>query len=325
MADNTRFNRNNNSLEISPVYYLGKMFSALLRWLFLIAIAYVILYPLFYMLSMSFRATQDFYDVTVVWVPKTFTVEHFKFIFEKLNLIKPLLLTGVITILCTLAEMIICSTIGYGFARFKFKLSNILFVLVVFTIMVPPQMLNMSNYLLMKNFDIFGFIEAITGHTSSINLLDSIWAFLLPAITGQGIRSGLMIMIFRQFYASLPVELEEAALIDGCGFTKTYLRIMAPNLSNTFCLCAIFSIVWYWTDYFYSLTYLPTNKNMALQIENIHEVVRTALAYVGDTSMYNMIPKQQAACLLFILPLVIFFLIIQKSFSRSIENSGLVG
>lgn len=324
MAD-IKFRKNSNSLEISPTYYLGRMFSTLLRWLFLIAIAYVILYPLIYMISMSIRATSDFYDVTVVWVPKTFTLDHFKFIIEDMNLHKPLLRTLVITLVCTFIEMIVTSTVGYGFARFRFPFSNALFVLVVFTIMVPPQMLNMGNYLMMKNLDFFGLIEAMTGSPSPINLLDTIWSFVLPALTGQGIRAGLMILIFRQFYAALPTELEEAALIDGCGFYRTYVRIMAPNLSNTFCLCAIFSIVWYWTDYFYSLTYLPTEKTMALQIDNINQLVTNAVPNNGDRSMYNLAPKQQAACLIFILPLVIFFLIIQKYFSRSIENSGLVG
>ncbi len=321
---NVRQNKS-RSPEISPGYYLGRMFSTVLRWAFLIAIAYVILYPLFYMFSMSVRATVDFYDVTVVWVPKTFTFDHFAFIIEKMKLLTPLLRTVFITVVCTIIQIIITSTVGYGFARFKFRGSNILFVLVVFTIMVPPQLLNMGNYLLMKNFDFFGIIEAITGTPSSINFLDSMWAFVLPAVTGQGIRAGLMILIFRQFYASLPNELEEAALIDGCGFWRTYVRIMAPNLSNTFCLCAIFSVVWYWTDFFYSLTYLPTKKNMALQIDNINQLVTNMIPNTGDRSMYNLAPKQQAACLLFILPLVIFFLIIQKSFSRSIENSGLVG
>ena len=242
-----------------------------------------------------------------------------------MKLLTPLLRTVVITLVCTAIEMIITSTVGYGFARFKFRGSNMFLALVIFTIMVPPQMLNMSNYLLMKNFDIFGLIEAITGSPSTVNFLDTIWAFVLPAVTGQGIRAGLMILIFRQFYASLPNELEEAALIDGCGFWRTYTSVMAPNLSNTFCLCAIFSVVWYWTDYFYSLTYLPSKKNMALQIDNIHQLVTNQIPNNADKSMYNLVPKQQAACLLFILPLVIFFLIIQKSFSRSIENSGLVG
>lgn len=325
MANNIKRSNQAGVVEISPTYYLGKMFSTLLRWLFLIALSYVILYPLFYMISLSIRSTNDFYDVTVVWIPKTFTLEHFKFILEKIRLGTSLLRTVMISVLCTLSEIIVTSTVGYGFARFKFKFSNLIFVLVVFTIMVPPQMINMSNYILMKNFDIFGLYGLITGKESPLNLLDSIWAFLFPAITGMGIRSGLMIIIFRQFYSAIPNELEEAALIDGCGFTKTYVKIMAPNLSNTFFLCGIFSMVWYWTDYYYSLTYLPTWKNMSLQIDNIRTLITYAIGNQGDLSEYNLVPKQQAACLLFILPLVVFFLIIQKSFSQSIENSGLVG
>ena len=317
--------KNNGHIEISPTYYLGKVCSTILRWLFLISIAYVIIYPLIYMLSMSIRATSDFYDITVVWIPKNFTLTHFDFAINGLNLLKPLFRTLLITVTCTLLEVLVTSTVGYGFARFKFKGSNIMFGLVIFTIVVPPQMLNLANYLLMQDFDIFGIIGAIKGTSSSINLLDTLWAFALPAVTGMGIRAGLMILIFRQFYASIPVELEEAALIDGCGFVKTYVYIMMPNLSNTFLLCTIFSVVWYWMDYFYSLIYLPTWKTMALQIQRIRDLVLTRIGVDGDKTLYNVVPKSQAACLLFILPLVIFFLIIQKKFSQSIENSGLVG
>lgn len=325
MRNSNNSSHQDNHIGISPTYYLGRACSTVLRWLFLLSIAYVIIYPLIYMFSNALRATSDFYDITVVWVPKTFTLEHFGFIFGQLNIAGPMFRTVFITTVCTVLEILITSTVGYGFARFRFKGSNILFVLVIFTIVVPPQMLNMSNYLLVKNFDFFGLVEAITGAPSPINLLDSFWAFILPAITGMGIRAGLLILIFRQFYAQIPMELEEAALIDGCGFVKTYIRIMMPNLSNTFCLCAIFSVVWYWTDYFYSLIYLPTQQTMALQIQRIYELVKTRLGLMGDDSVYNIIPKNLAACLIFILPLVIFFLLMQKRFSQSIENTGLVG
>lgn len=318
-------NYRENHVDISPTYYLGKSFSTLLRWLFLISISFVILYPLIYMFSMSLRTTADFYDITVVWVPKNFTLSHFQYVLTQLGIGKPMLRTVLITCICVVAEIFISSAVGYGFARFKFRGSNILFGIVIFTIIVPPQILNLANYLLVKNFDIFGIVEAITGAPSKINLLDSIWAFLLPAISGMGIRSGLLILIFRQFYSAIPVELEEASLIDGCGFLKTYFRIMVPNLSNTFLLCSVFSTVWYWTDYYYALIYLPTWKTMALQIQRIIELLTNRLGLTGDRTVYNIIPKSLAACLIFILPLVILFLIVQKWFSQSIENTGLVG
>lgn len=317
--------KSRDSVEISPTYYFGKVCSTILRWLFLISISYVIIYPLIYMFSMSLRATSDFYDITVVWIPKNFTLDHFEFVIKKLKILQPLVRTILITGICTVLEVFITSTVGYGFARFSFKGRGILFALVIFTIVVPPQMLNLANYLLMQDFDVFGIIGAISGSSNGINLLDSIWAFALPAVTGMGIRAGLLILIFRQFYAAIPVELEEASLIDGCGFVRTYLHIMMPNLTNTFLLCTVFSAVWYWMDYFYSLIYLPTWQTMALQISRTRELVLSGIQNAGDTTLYNVVPKSQAACLIFILPLVILFLLIQKKFSQSIENSGLVG
>lgn len=326
MMRNSNIKTNQNEhIEISPTYYLGGVCSTILRWLFLIAISYVILYPIIYMFTMSIRSTADFYDLTVVWVPKIFTFDHFKSVILQLNIWKPMLNTFLITLICTVAQMLVTSIVGYGFARFKFKGAGALFALVIFTVVVPPQMLNMSNYLLMRNFDLFGLFEAILGRPTGVNLLDSYWAFIAPAFLGMGLRSGLLILIFRQFYAAIPTELEEAALIDGCGFFKTYVRIMMPNLSNTFCLCAIFSMVWYWTDYFYSVVVLPSMKTMALQVSDIQNLLYNRKGLWGGNTVYNLTPKMLAACLIFILPLVIFFLLIQKRFSQSIENSGLVG
>lgn len=276
------------------------------------------------MVSMAFRSYTDFNDVTVVWLTKTFTLENFKMLLIYLGFGDALLHTTVITVSTTICQLIITSMIGYGFGRFQFKGRNILLGLVIFTVIVPPQMLNLSNYLLMQDFDFFGLIRAITGKPTGISLLNGPLSFVLPAILGQGLRSGLFILIFRQIYAALPKELEEAALIDGCGAVKTYLSVMMPNASNSFLITGIFSVVWYWTDYYSAATLLTSYRTLAINLPDLRTTASMLLP-MAERNAYRYIPMEQAACLLMILPLLIIFLLIQRHFSNSIDKTGLVG
>ena len=163
----------------------------LLRWLFLLAIAFIILYPLLYMVSMAFRSPKDFMDITVVWLPKTPTWDNFRTAVVDVHLLEAMKNTVLIAVGSSLLQILVTCLAGYGFARFHFKGSTLLFIMVVFTIVVPPQLLGMPNYLLMSNFDVFGIIRLITGAPSGLRLLDSPLAFFLPAALGQGLRAGL--------------------------------------------------------------------------------------------------------------------------------------
>lgn len=313
-----------DEIEISPMYYLGQALSTLLRALFIIAISFIIVYPIIYMFSMSIRSYKDFYDATIVWIPKTYTFENFKFVLKEMNLGKSMINTVVISVLCTIAQILITSTAAYGFARFRFKGSNFFFALMILSIMIPPQMLSIPNYLLMKNFDFFGIYHLITGVASKIDFLDTIWCFLIPALLGQGLKAGLFILIFRQLYSGLPSELEEAALIDGCGYFKTYYKIMLPNAANAFSICGIFSLVWYWTDYYTASSYTSKMKTMALELSNFRTTVLNCLPSAQKIS-YRIVPLEQAACLLFILPLIILFIVCQKTLTQGIDKTGIVG
>lgn len=313
-----------NTVDISVSYYLGKMLGSFVRWFFLIAISFLILYPLIYMISMAFRSYTDFYDVTVVWVTKTFTLENFTKLFSELGIGDELLHTAIISFSATACQLIITSLVGYGFARFNFRGKNLVFFLVVLTILVPAPILNLSNYLLFNSFDFFGVFQAILGHPTNWSLLDGPQSFIIPAIFGQGLRSGLLILIFRQIYAGLPKELEEAAFMDGCGTFGTYVRIMLPNAGNAFLISGIFSVVWYWTDYYSATTFLSTYRTLAMEIPGI----RTALGLVlemEEQNVYHYIPMEQALCLVLIVPLLFVFVLLQKQFTNSIDKTGLVG
>lgn len=168
--DNSFMKRNqrDNTTDKIIIHYLGKITGTIFRWFFLICLSYIILYPIFYMVSMSFRSYMDFYDATVIWITKSWTLENFKILINSLGYGEDLIHTTVITVVSTVCQLVITSMVGYGFGRYKFRGSNLLFVLVVFTIMVPQQMINLSTYLLFNDLDFFGLIASITGHSSGI-------------------------------------------------------------------------------------------------------------------------------------------------------------
>ena len=156
-------------------------------------------------------------------------------------------------------------------------------------------------------------------------MLGSPLTLFLPAMFAGGIRSGLSIFIFRQFFLGQPKELEEAAKIDGCGIFGTYLKIMMPLSTPAIITLSVFSFVWNWNDSFYGGLFFTDNlKPLAVQLATLRELI------VADTSNKIFTAQEQrgilaaASLLCIILPLVLY-IIIQRKFVESIERTGIVG
>lgn len=315
---------NVQNIAVSPLWFLGKVGWSVVRAIFMLEMAFVVLYPVFYMLSMALRDSNDMFDMSVVWIPKNFTLENFKLVFESLDFVPAFKNTTIISLGCTALQLISCMTAGYGFARFKFKGSGVMLLLVIFTVIVPPQMLNIPNYLLFSDFDIFGIVHLITGKATTVNMLDSYSTVMILAALGQGLRSGLFILIFYQYFRNIPGELEEAAMIDGCGYFKTYTRIMLPNAEGPIVTTIMFSLVWYWNDYYTISTFFTKIRTLSANLAGI----KMSLMNLMSSDAYNpykITTIQQAACIVCMLPMLIMFIALQKRFSRSMISSGIVG
>ena len=145
----------------------------------------------------------------------------------------------------------------------------------------------------------------------------------LPAVFASGIRSGLFIYIFRQFYRGLPRELEDAAAVDGCGPIKTFLRVMVPLSSAAFITVFLFSFVWYWNDYYYSGMFFTNGNTVTLALSSLQDKLRTLNNGAYDPYLY--VVSMQAGCLLVVLPPLLIYIIFQRYFTESIEKTGIVG
>lgn len=294
----------------------------LFRFCFIFGFSYLFLFPVFYMLSTALQNPNDSLNPFAVWLPTSVSFKSFGQAFKYLDFKNSAWLTFIITVFGTIGTLFSCSLVGYAFARYKFPLKNILFVFVILMIMVPPQTLIMSNYLLYRFFD-FGGILKIFG--KSVNLLGTPWVFILPSFMASGLRAGLYIFIFRQFFSGLSKELEEAASIDGCDAVKTFYKIMMPLAVPAFVTVLLFSVIWYWNDYYNSAIYfVGDKKTLMVMLKNLANALEIGGVIGGSTPLTSRM-YLQAGAFICILPLLIMYLFLQKFFTESIERTGIVG
>lgn len=299
---------------------------SLFRALLLIGLGFILVYPVIYMFSMSIRATSDINDPSVVWIPKNLVLSNFSTVIKITRYWEALRNTVLIGIGSAVIQTIACAFIGYGFARFQFKERNLLFSLVIFTIIVPPLTLAIPLYLNFIEFDIFGVLRVVgmlTGKNLTLNIINTPFVLIIPSLMGLGIRGGLYILVYRQFFRGLPKELEEAALIDGCGPFATFWKIMIPSCRSAMLTVFLFSVVWHWNDYFSTSMFMGDIRMMATTLASLQSTLQ--FAAIDYLDPFKIVTYMQAGCLLAILPILVLYLFTQRLFTESIERTGIVG
>ncbi|MBP1550244.1 MAG: carbohydrate ABC transporter permease [Oscillospiraceae bacterium] len=295
------------------------------RAVIVFGLCFIILYPLIFMVSTAFRTRADMNDPTVMWIPKHITFNNVKDVVKAINFWDILGNTLVLNIGCSIIQVVTCAITGYGFARYEFKGKKILFFVVIMMILVPPQIILIPQYMFFRYFNPLGIWKLITG--STISLIDTPLTMYLPALTANGLRAGLFIFLFRQSFKGLPKELEDAAALDGCKPLETFVKVMIPNAGSTFLTVFLFSIVWYWNDYYVSTSFFVNNKTIALELKNLDTNLKVLL--FGDANaqvnIRELIVWMESACLISILPILVLYVALQKYFTEGIARSGLTG
>lgn len=307
---------------------MGDIAARVLRTLFFIGMSYVLLNPIFIMLSRSFRSSADMLNPTIVWIPQNVTLDNFKLAIKITDFANTAWLTFRVAVISTLCTMAVTAITGYALARYRFRFSKLLILFIVLTIVIPPQTYLIPIFFQFNYFDFFGvgsLAGLITGSPVNINLTNSELSYYLLSVMGMGIRSGLFILIFYQFFRQMPKELENAARIDGCGEFQTFIRVMLPNAGSPFIVTLILSFIWYWNDTFYSNILMRNKMMLANKVANIQELIRLSFSGQarGDGAEETVVIF--AAALLFIIPPLIIYLIAQRFFMESVERTGIVG
>jgi multiple sugar transport system permease protein len=202
--------------------------------------------------------------------------------------------SAVVTGACVLGNLVLCSLAGYAFARLRFFGRDVLFVLLLATLMIPFQVVMIPIFLIMRH----------------LGLVDSLGALILPnLVTPFGI------FLMRQFFRTLPIELEEAARLDGCSRLRTLIRIVLPLSGPALATLAVITFLWNWNDFLWPLVVIQSEHNMTLQLglstfQGAHSTAWTLL---------------MAGNVLAVLPMLVAFLVAQRHFVNSIASAGIKG
>lgn len=296
---------------------------AVVRFILLVGLSYIILYPIIFCLSLSIRQPSDMMDPTVIWLPKNLTFDNIKFVLEKTGFTEAFGKSMAISLLCSVFQMLSCAVTGYGFARFKFKGRNIIFLLALMTFIVPPQIISMPLYIQYSNITI---TSAKIFGGEGIPLINTIVPIAFSAFFAQGIKSGLFIYLFRQAYKGMPKELEDAAYLDGCGPIKAFTTIMFPNSAAILLVTFVLSFVWYWNDYINISLFFNKSKPLAVLLASLKSMFGRMISPAGGGyTDVEVAVFETTFCLMFILVPIILYAFLQKKFTESLMSTSIVG
>lgn len=200
--------------------------------------------------------------------------------------------TALVTGATVLGNLVLCSLAGYGFARLRFFGRDVLFVLFLATLMIPFQVVMIPIFLIMRE----------------LGLVDSLGALILPnLVTPFGV------FLMRQFFRTLPIELEEAARIDGCSRFGTLLRIVLPLSGPALATLAVITFLWNWNDFLWPLVVIQSQDHMTLQLG-------LSTFQGAHTTAWTLL---MAGNVLAVLPMLVAFLLAQRHFVSSIASAGI--
>mgnify|MGYP000012610005 FL=1 len=290
-------------------FVIGRIF----LYYVLIELAYLFLLPFIYILTTSMMSYQDYLDPTVEWIPTAIEWENFTSAWQGLNYPRAFLNSLITSLGSAILQSVSCAIIGYALGRFKFKGKNILFVLVILVLLIPPQTTILSSY----------------GLWATFGMTNTYWPILIPCIFGLGLRGALFALIYMYFFQRVPDAMDDAARIDGAGPFRVFLQIMLPLVKSSISIVFIFSFVWHWNDNYEAPTYMFNQDMLTLQpkLENIQQYYSELMGYSGEASEIDKAmtePMLFAGCLMVMIPVLIVYIAGQNKLASGIERIGVI-
>ncbi|WP_040162784.1 carbohydrate ABC transporter permease [Microbacterium gorillae] len=264
-------------------------------WHFVLApIALLFLIPFLQMFLAALSPAADLVKFPPPFIPSRLTLDGFISLFTKTDVLRWLANSTIVSVIAIVGHMVLCSLAGYGFARLKFAGRTLGFFMIVATIMIPTQLLMIPTYIMF----------------STVGIIDTLAAAFVPWLA-----SAFGIFLMRQFFLSLPAELEEAAALDGCNRWQIFFRVVLPLARPALATLAIFTLLSSWNDLIWPLIAINDDSVFTVQlgIANFQGSRRT------DWSLL------MAGNVVATLPLILFFLFAQKQFLATMTMSGMKG
>ena len=259
---------------------------------FLGILSVIMMYPLVWMLMTSFKTNADIRTNRTKFFPTEWTLEGYKTAFEKAPIAEWFLNSILITATITLAVIVTSTLMGYVFAKYEFRMKKVLFVVLLATMMVPPQVTMIPRYLMIQK----------------LNLFDTRGALIVPALV-----SAFSVYQAKQFITDIPDSLCEAAKIDGAGPFQIYWKVILPNIRPAIGSIGIFTAMANWNDYLNPLLMLNNIDKMTLPL---------GLIYFNSDRTSDLSATMAAAAMM-MMPMIIIFILFQKQFIKGMTMSGI--
>ncbi len=260
----------------------------------LIAGTLLTVFPFLWMIFTSFKGIGETMRIPPTILPESLKLDGYKGVLEALPFARVYLNTIIVTVITVLGQILFCSMAAFAFARLRFRGKNLIFIIILSVLMIPSQIFIMPQYLIMQK----------------LGVLDS-----LPALFIQNLCSAFTVFLLRQFFMSLPKELEEAAIVDGCGFFRIYAQIMLPLIKPGIVAVVIFTGKSAWNSFMWPMIANTSPDKM---------ILAPALATLQGQFTTNY-PMQMSGAVMSVVPVIVMFFIFQKQFIEGVAHTGVKG
>lgn len=263
-------------------------------YMILVIYAVITLFPFLWTVSSSFKSYQEITSGSLSLIPKEPTLDAYKkLIFSNENFVQWIKNSFIIATTITVFNVLFNSMAGYALAKIEFKGRNLMFMLILFVIMVPGQVLLIPNYLIIKN----------------LGMLDSYSAVIVPSTV-----TATYIFMMRQFYINFPSEVEEAAKVDGLGRLGIFFRISLPLAKPSIATQAIFIFLGAWNEFLKSKLYLSSPSKYTLTVG-----IQTMMSQYSGISQWDQV---MAASVISLVPILILYIVLNKYFMEGVRMDG---
>jgi ABC-type glycerol-3-phosphate transport system permease component len=273
-----------------------KLSKKIFLYFLLLAGGVIYILPFLWMVRTSLMEYSQVQRVPLIWIPNPLKFSNFAEALKYMDFWTLLKNTLIITVGAMIGQIISSSMVAFGFARMKFPGREFLFMVLLSTMMLPAMVTEIPRFILFRH----------------LGWIDTFYPLIVPSFFGG---SAFFIFLLRQFFMTIPFDLDEAARIDGCSSFRIYSQILLPLSKPVLATVVIFSFIWSWNDFWGPLIYLRSadKKTLALGLQAFQGISQTDYQYL------------MAASLVVLIPVMVIYISAQKYFTQGIVMSGMKG
>lgn len=280
-------------LRVKPGITMIRRIEVTVTYLILLSGAVAMMVPFFWMLSTSLKTMDEVQTWPIVWIPSKLVFQNYLDVFTRIPFARFLANSVVLSVGGIIGSLLSSSLVGYGFARLRFPGRNILFFVMLTTLMLPAWVVIVPHFMMFN----------------AVGWLDTFLPIIVPSFFGNS----FFIFLFRQYFMGIPQELEDSARIDGCSTLRVFAQIFLPMSKPIIATVAIFAFFYYWNDLLYPLVYLRSQENFPVSL---------GMRMFQSTMGVVHFPRMMAAALMSLTPCVILFFSAQRLFIQGVVVTG---